>query len=325
MIDQVLNELSFCRFKEPERPCAAADRRQARQWMDTLVRTLSATAKLGLPRSLRTLGSLSDQKIAPGYSVAQWRNDPQVNHELRQLFRLYSTKSPLLDGVLESFVDRARGCEGKFQGFECKGLLAAYLLDSVAISLPSDAAWRANKLEIVLSELDEDGLNESAQPILHCSSPEHVAGHAAELTSRQRQIVATGRDLVENRDRLLPNIEFCHDSEVALSALGQNDPGLSWVRRCLFELNDYCAQWLMGPFHHEELRCRPTPESESVSNNPELRRLRTFVCPDGEIRYFQWHLKNIGRNLRLYYFPSEKEHIVIVGYIGPHLQTQRYC
>jgi hypothetical protein len=147
MIDQVFNELSFCRFREPGLPCAAVNRSQARAWMDALVRTLSATAKLGLSRSLRTLESFSHQEIAPDYNVAQWRNDSLVSRDLRQLLRQYSTKSPLLDGVVESLVDRARGCEGKFQDIECKGLLAAYLLDCLAISLASDPAWSANNVE----------------------------------------------------------------------------------------------------------------------------------------------------------------------------------
>jgi len=324
MIDQVFNELSFCRFREPGRPCAAVNRSQARVWMDALVRTLSAAAKLGLSRSLRTLESFSHQEIAPDYNVAQWRNDSQVSRDLRQLFRQYSTKSPLLDGVIESLVDRARGCEGKFQDIECKGLLAAYLLDCLAISLASDPAWRANNVGIILTELDEGGLSESTQQVLHCSSPEQVTVHAPELRSRQRQILATGRDLVDHRERLLPNLRFCGDVEATLSPLAQNDPVLSWTRRCLFELNDYCSLWTTGAFRHEELRCQPTPESESVSNNPELRRLRTFTCPDGERRYFQWHLKNFGRNLRLHYIPSETERIVIVGYIGPHLPTKLY-
>jgi hypothetical protein len=324
MIDQVLNELSFCRFREPPRYCAAANRSQARLWMDTLVRTLSGTGKLGLPRSLRTGESLSNQEIAPDYTVAQWRNDPQVSRDVRQLFRQYSTKYPLLDGVLESLVDRARGCEAKFQGIQCEGLLAAYLLDGLAISLPSDPAWSVNSLEITLLELDADGLSERVQIVLHCSSPGHASALAGEFTIRQRQIALTGRDLVEHQPQLLPNIRFCDDAETSLSTSKQNDPAFSWIRRCLFELNDYCVRWSTGPFRHEELRCQPTPESESLSNNPELRRLRTFVCPDGERRYFQWHLKNFGRNLRLHYFPIEKERIVLIGYIGRHLPTQLY-
>jgi len=109
--------------------------------------------------------------------------------------------------------------------------------------------------------------------------------------------------------QLLPNIRFCDDAEAALSTAQQHDQAFSWMRRCLFELNDCCRRWSGGPFPHEELRCKPTPESESISNNPELRRLRTFVCPDGAKRYFQWHLKNFGRNLRLHYFPMKRKEL----------------
>ena len=147
-MDQVLNELSFCRFREPQQPCVAANRAEARVWMTTFVQTLSATARLGLPRSLRTQESFAIQQIAPDYNVAQWRNDVEVDRDLRELLRQYSTKSPLLDGLLATLVDRSRGCEAKFEGVECKGLLVAYLLDCLAISLPSDAAWNVDRLKI---------------------------------------------------------------------------------------------------------------------------------------------------------------------------------
>jgi hypothetical protein len=230
-MDQVLNELSFCRFREPQQPCAAANRTEARAWMTTFVQTLSTTARLGLPRSLRTMESFAIQQIAPDYNLAQWRNDVAVDRDLRELFRQYSTKSPLLDGLLATLVDRSRGCEAKFEGVECKGLLVAYLLDCLAISLPSDAAWNVDRLKIALAELDEENGNvpEANETVLHCGSPEHAARHAAEFEARKRSTIATGRDLVDQKTRLLPYIVFCENAETVLRNLGSNDPVFLWV------------------------------------------------------------------------------------------------
>ena len=262
MTDPVLNELSLFRFREARRSYATASRAEARVWMNTLVQTLAATARIGLPRSLRTLESFAIQQITPDYNVAQWRNDSQVNRDLRQLFRSYVTKSPLLDGVLEALAERVRGCEGKFEGVECKGLLVAHLLDCLAISLPSDPAWGAAKLDIRIYELEASaGLLESNETVLHASTPEHVVEHTTEFQSRRRSLVATGRDLVERREQLLPNIRFCSNVEASVVDLGRNDPRLVWLERCLFELNDHCNNWSEGEFPHERLRSRASPNT----------------------------------------------------------------
>jgi hypothetical protein len=266
------------------------------------------------------------QQIAPDYNVAQWRNDTEVNRDLRQLFRQYSTKSPLLEGVLKALIERARGCEAKFEGADCSGLLVAYLLDCLAISLPSDPAWNVDRLQITVVQLDEEEgyVRESNDTVLNCSTPKHAMGHAPEFERRRRSLVADGRDLVDQKEQLLPHVILCRDVEATLRNLAPNDPCFVWVRRCLFELNDLCNDLSDGEFHHQQLISHPTRESESVRSNEELRRLRIFTCPDGEQRFFEWHLKHYGLNFRLHYFPKVDDRTVLVGYFGHHLPTSLY-
>jgi hypothetical protein len=320
-MDPVLNELSFCRLSTTEPACAASNRTEARMWMSAFVRTLSETANVGLSRSLRAFDSFAVQEIASGYNVAQWRNDGDVDRDLRQLFRQYTTKSPLLDGLMEM----AHGYEARFGGKECQGLLVAYLLDTVAVSLPSDAAWLADRLHIAVDELQNDGhITSASESVLHCSSTEHVLIHAQELRSRREHDVTAGGDLADRRESLLPKIRLCTAAEGTLRSLGGSDPCFCWVRRCLFELNDRCVGWADGEFPNHLLRGNPSPESESVRNNEALRNLRIFMCPDGERRFFNWHLKNNGLNYRLHYLPTNNERVILVGYIGPHLPTALY-
>ena len=157
MNDLVVNELSFRRFRERDQPCAAANRAEACIWMSTFVRTLAELASINPSRILRTLEEFSYQELAPNYWFVHWRNDRQVNRDERELFRLYTTKSPLLNDVLEQIVQRERGCEAKFEGIEAKGLLVAFLLDSLSVSLPSDPAWQTARLSVSILELDEGG------------------------------------------------------------------------------------------------------------------------------------------------------------------------
>ena len=293
--------------------------------MSAFVQTLKESTRIGLSNSIRALEEFSYQELAPGYSLPHWRNDVRVNRDERQLFRQYTTRSPLLDGALERIVERWPGCEAHFEGALAKGLLAAFLLDSLAASLPSDPVWQVARLRVRILELDGNGeIGSTDQTILHAASPQHVREHAPLFEARRRQLADSGRNIVEQRESLLPRFRFCGNVEQALRDMGPNDPGLGWVRRSLFELNDRCAAWTEGEFQHDMLRGSPSRESETVGNNDELRRLRVFSSPDGQERYFEWHLKYHAQNLRLHYFPKNDERVVLIGYIGPHLRTARY-
>jgi hypothetical protein len=323
--DLVLNELSLSQFRRMGQPRAAANQQQARAWMGGLVQTLIATSRIGLSRSLRTFEDFSNQELAPGYYVYNWRNDPVVNADERRLFSSFITKSPLLDGLADSIMDRARGCEATFEGVAAKGLLVAFIQEFLAVSFASDAAWLVSRLEIQLSELDADGnLERGIQAVRHASRSADVDDLAEHFRSRQRREAVSGEDLVDRREELLPHVRFCGDVAQALRGIGRNDQRLGVLRRWLYELNDCCANWLHGPFPHGSLRARPSCESRTVYDNVGLRRLRMFRCPDGQERYFEWHMKNLGLNLRLHYLPTSEGHIVSIGYIGPHLPTQQY-
>src|SRR6266700_2741161 len=74
-LEMVLNELSL-------RPLAS-DVQVARQRMSNIVSTIAAATKLGVGRVLRTHRDFNSEEIAPGYPVAKWRNDHEVDREAR--------------------------------------------------------------------------------------------------------------------------------------------------------------------------------------------------------------------------------------------------
>jgi hypothetical protein len=325
MNEIVLNELSFRRFREPAQPCIAATPAEGRSLMEALVRTLAEASRSGFPHSLRTLEAFSYQELAPDYTMAQWRNDAAVERDLRQFFRRYATRSPLLDGVLHEVRERALGCEARFEGVEAKGLLAAFLLGDLAASVPSESVWRGTRLSVQITELEEDGrVSQTDEIVRNVSSALDVQEVAPEFTEARRLATTDGRHLVDHRPSLLPHLRFCGEVDAALSGLGENADRLRWVRARLFDLNDTCISWTQGEFPHHRLAGRPSLESQSVYENEYLRRLRLFRCDDGQVRYFEWHLKNNFLNIRLHYFPKTDERIVLVGYIGRHLPTSKY-
>ncbi len=97
----VLNELSL-------RPLAN-DVQGARQRMSDLVSTIAAATKLGVGRVLRTHRDFNSEEIAPGYPVAKWRNDHEVDREARSFFRTLTSKAPYLTDIVDPEIER--GCE----------------------------------------------------------------------------------------------------------------------------------------------------------------------------------------------------------------------
>ena len=75
VMDQVVNELSFRRFREQGVTYVAETRAEARRFMASFVQTLVATAGIGLPKSLRAMESFNAVQLSADYNVAQWRND----------------------------------------------------------------------------------------------------------------------------------------------------------------------------------------------------------------------------------------------------------
>jgi len=116
---------------------------------------------------------------------------------------------------------------------------------------------------------------------------------------------------------------------------------LVWARgifQALVALDDFALGRKRGsvqrPFH---MWCnsvgvpkgRVSGESETVANNPVMRNQRTFRLPSelgGGSRYMEWHLK-FGRTPpapRLHYLDLTSERgVVVVGYIGPHLENTK--
>jgi len=70
---------------------------------------------------------------------------------------------------------------------------------------------------------------------------------------------------------------------------------------------------------NEGLSHKVSSESESVGNDPSLRKLREFWLPNGYKAYFENHIK-IARGYRIHFFPNKETKSIYVGYIGKHLK-----
>jgi hypothetical protein len=245
--------------------------------MTQFVDVLRTARSVGLGRTIRTNESFLVTELAPGYGLQQWRNDPSGNRDEQRFFGTLATRSPHLDGLIDSLIQRADRSEVRFQGRPAIGLLAVLLLDAIAISWPSDELWNTSSLAVQYRRLsDELELEESDISIPHCSHAGHWAAHREWLESRQKSAITSGPELWEQHEQLFPHLEFCGDAPDQIRSLSGNEAHFRWVIECLFLAEQECAQWQEGEFPHAKLPGPATGESHSVHNDPELRKHRLF-------------------------------------------------
>jgi hypothetical protein len=62
----------------------------------------------------------------------------------------------------------------------------------------------------------------------------------------------------------------------------------------------------------------PQVTGESLPTLNMYSNERTFRCPDGEHRLFDWHLKRGDTRIHFIDFPEPKR--ILAAYVGPHLR-----
>src|SRR5260370_42516857 len=93
-LEMVLNELSL-------RPIANNISTARHRMSDLMLNAIVAT-KHGVKSVMRTSSNFDTEEIAPGYPVARWRNDGNVDIEMRRFLRSLVTKSPFLNDITNS-------------------------------------------------------------------------------------------------------------------------------------------------------------------------------------------------------------------------------
>ena len=98
--------------------------------------------------------------------------------------------------------------------------------------------------------------------------------------------------------------------------LGGNEPRFRAIVGGLRDLQRCCEFWSTGGFDIHQL---PNASGESETTLNMYSEERTFRCPDGESRLFQWHLKRAA-NTRIHFLDLPQKKRILVGYVGRHLR-----
>ena len=81
------------------------------------------------------------------------------------------------------------------------------------------------------------------------------------------------------------------------------------------DLQNYCEHW---DSEHFDIHRLPNASGESQTTLDMYSAERTFLCPDGEYRLFEFHLKRWGTRIHFFDFPASKR--ILIGYVGDHLR-----
>jgi hypothetical protein len=310
-LEMVLNELSL---RTP-----AADIATARQLMSELIQTLSHATRSGVQRVLRTHNDINSIEIAPGYPVVRWRNDNEVSQEERRFFRTLTSKAPFWSDVSEIIKNDFDLSEILYEGEAARGLCFALVSDALAVSLLSDSCWDCSKLNLEVTQVDDnEELIAKHIELFHACRIKHVKEHAEWIQYRIRVIVNDGLELWNRRNELFPSLEFCEEVAKQMQCLQAGNPMLRQVVKRLDELEKYCKTWIDGAFDYNCLPSKATPESDSRLN--QLKKQLTFKCSDGKQRIFSLHLRMTPGAWRLHFCTELGPGKIIIGYIGQKIQ-----
>ena len=89
-------------------------------------------------------------------------------------------------------------------------------------------------------------------------------------------------------------------------------------------MNDYCERLNRERITPEYEKMGVSASLESPTTLVRYGYQREFACPDGEKRLFSWHTKQLGANVRIHFLPEYITDSILIGYIGPHLDTYKY-
>jgi hypothetical protein len=308
-MDLFFNELSLTEADHPQ---------IAKVWLTDLIKLYQTSQNKGC-KGLKTSNDIWEKRIAPNYTIANWLTDNSVDRELRLFFQTHALKYPFIDDLIEKRSEGGvRLFDFKYKDQYAKGLGAAYLFDSLAISCDSSSEWDRTHVFIKAICLEDDEISETKQEVKHCSKPIHIEILNDWIKQRTKPSIPNGTILWLKRNIIFQNLIFCDNVRNQIISLNDSHPEFIQIKKRLFELEEYCQQWDQGYFNAAALPSKVTPESSTRLQ--ELETKLTFLCPDNTLRTFTWHSRYTPGAGRIYFFPENNLRKIFIGYIGRKIE-----
>jgi hypothetical protein len=255
-------------------------------------------------------------QIAAGYSVGRWLSDRRWgDQDGRVRIKTLIDKCDYYQDCVPSEELEFHEVEYRCAGELARGLFVAFSLDGLAVSLSSDNRWDSAAIELEKYWLDGGDVQSRIVSVLHACRTDHLDEHREWLRRREPPPPTNGAELWDRKDWLFPKLDFCESAEEQIKGLKCDDHRFRAVARGLCDLQNYCATWDSPNFDIHQLN---NASGESESTLQMYSGERTFQCPDGAYRLFNWHLKR--GDMRIHFFDLPESKRILVGYVGGHLR-----
>jgi hypothetical protein len=301
-------------FNELSSSFMAPDHASGVQNLDGLADVLLDT-RIGSKKVLVTPPEFLSLYVCSGHSVGRWLTEYSLHdHERRLRFKtLLDHRIDFEDCVPEEYLGFP-DVEFSYLGSAARGLSTAFLVDGLAVSLLTANDWDVARVPIDKSWVDGNDISTVALGVPHAGRCGHLDDHFDWLKRSHTPPPTNGGQLWNQRESLFPRIEFCESAENQIKSLGGDGARFRAALRGLQDLQTYCVSW-SGPF---DIHGFNNASGESQSTLDMYSAERTFRCPDGENRLFEWHLKRGDTRIHFREIPEQKR--ILVGYVGGHLR-----
>ncbi|MDY0360599.1 MAG: hypothetical protein RBR08_04015 [Desulforegulaceae bacterium] len=271
-------------------------------------------------------------ELAPGYYWKNWhdQNLKGKNRDMLRAFRSIATQSPFFN--TEDINEGADVFEVSLNGcMDYSALSAAAWHDSPILSFSTRAPWTVSPLTVDISKMNlENGeIEEQKCEIQNFYNYFVFQKFLPELIEKRNQSLLSGKEVLLLFEEYYPGVVLCGKSEQQLNSWSGSLTILEQVKKSVSVLNDFALQWKSNEikeFRIESLKNLGLPfkvsgESQTVRDNPKLRRDREFWLPSGKQEFFEMHIK-MSAGYRLHFYPDNETCRIYVGYIGPHLRLR---
>jgi len=295
------------------------DHESVTQWLKDLVSGMSELVDEQVAQSSLRMAQWFDEiQCFPGYSLFdahQHLRERGYRDDYVFLIKL-AARCPLLSEVGEEVKDRFRACEHRgLPAPDGEPLVFCAITDAISVGFPASPEWDRDRVTVHFGELLPD---ETIEPASEEIDQLTRYAHAAPICDRHRACLRAGNDpgaLWENRGVAFPNLVFGPDVRQNLMQFAHP---LSTIVGKLTTLDTAARDWPERGGHAPDWGTKVSPESDRVMNNPTLREARRFRSEAGTKELFEWHAR-FGGNGRIHLRLAPDEHMVEIGYIGPHL------
>ena len=315
----VFNELSV-------RVCAAT-RREGGRRMDGLVDAVASVmnGRTGTLLSIEEDGFWGAE-LAPGHTVTHWWTTADRDRKL--LLRRIATKIGFPDEASEALRNRFFLSEfllldaaDSERRFDARGLGAAFLLDGIAVSLPSEDRWAKTWIPLRHVWCDEDiDEREEDVNVLNLSEPGQVEGVSDILFQRsQGDLQHSPSALTARRSESFPHLSFGLDVDRQVGKLPSTS--VPAVVSKLLTLDDASRAWRRHPEMLSPKLPKCHPETEPTMQQYGDRRV--FRDPRGRQQTYSLHAM-VGSAYRIHMRIIHDPRGVEIGYVGKHLPTKTF-